>query len=300
MSAPTAEAVAATVPAFVPKRRFRLDWERLILWSSLAAGTLVALAGGLALLGDLPGVRPTRGMDLLATAFLVGSGPYAVAAWRKRRRLLALDTRLPDFLTDLASLHKAGLTLQDSLLTAAKGDYGKLTPHVRRAADQARWNVPVLRALENMKRDIGTPIADRALTVVLEAGRTGGNVPEVLEIAAENSRAFVNLRDQRARQMGMYTIITYVASVIFIGVCLALESIFVPRMIEAFSSVQSGGLGLASLPDIDSFRTLFYTAALVQAIGNGLVAGIIGEGRASAGLKHAWSMVLLCLVGFLG
>lgn len=289
-----------TRAAFVPKRRFRLDYAMVAIGTSAGLGGLIAIAAGIVLAGLVPGVTTDRGLDLIALAFLVATGPFALITWRRLSRLRALDARLPDFLTDLAGLHKAGLTLQESLITASRGDYGVLTPLVRRAADQARWNIPVLTALSNLKRDLGTPMSERTLTVVLEAARTGGNVPEVLGIAADNARAFVNLRDTRARTMGMYTIITYVASVIFIGVCLAMESVFVPRMIQAFSVAGSGGgLGLSSLPTSGGFRMMFYTAALVQAIGNGFVAGVIGEGRALAGLKHAWTMVLLCFLGFL-
>lgn len=284
---------------FLPVRP-GLDWRRGLVLGAAMVGAAIALAGGVVLTGIVPALAATRGMDLIALGFLVGVGPYAVEAWLTRRRLLALDTRLPDFLTDLAGLHKAGLTLQESLVTASKGDYGKLTPLVRRAADQARWNIPVLTALDTLKKSIGTPIAVRSFTVVLEAARTGGNVPEVMGIAAENARSFVNLRDQRARQMGMYTIITYVASVIFIGVCLAMQNVFVPRMLEAYTGASGAALGLASLPSADAFRTLFFTAALVQAVGNGMVAGIIGEGRVTAGLKHAWTMTVLVLLGFLG
>jgi flagellar protein FlaJ len=246
------------------------------------------------------GLPATRGLDLLALAFLVGVGPYAITTELERMRRDSLDARLPDFLTDLASLHKAGLTLRDSLVTAANGNYGRLTADVRMAADQARWNIPVLTALGNLRDRIGTPIAQRTLTVVLEAGRTGGNVPEVLEIAAGNARTFVALREQRKRTMGIYTIITYVASFVFIGVAIALQGIFVPRMIGAFSTTAGAGLQLAAkLPTAEAFRALFYTAALVQALGNGIVGGIMGEGRAGAGLKHAWAMVAMVFAGFL-
>lgn len=290
------------LPEFRPKRRFRMDWSAVAVAIATAAGLAFGAIGALLLAGDAPlglDLPASRGMDFIAVGLLVGMAPPAFLGLLRRRRLLAMDARLPDFLTDIASLHKAGLTLKDSILTASLGEYGPLTPLVRRCADQARWNLPVLVALDNFRVAVGTPIAQRTLTVVIEAGRSGGNVPEVLSIAGENARAYVNMRDQRARQMGMYTIITYVASVIFIGVCLSLQQVFVPRMIEAFSGASGGGLGLSTMPSADSFRMLFYTAALVQAVGNGLVAGVIGEGKTSAGLKHSWTMVLLCFVGFL-
>lgn len=291
--------------AFTPKKPFRVPWGGISVWTGIAIGTAIALAAVLVLLGKAPAQLATlprsRGMDVLALAFLVGIGPAAFRAWQERRRLLRLDTRLPDFLTDLAALHKAGLPLPESLMTAAKGEYGPLSTEVRVAADQVRWNIPVLVALEQLMKRLGTPIAQRALTVVLEAGRTGGNLPEVMEIAARNARSFVHLRDQRTRAMALYTIIIYVASGVFIGVALALQAIFVPRMLEAFGGAgATASLGLASsLPTADEFRALFYSAALVQAIGNGLVGGLMSEGRTLAGLRHAWFIVLLTALGFL-
>lgn len=292
---------ATDAAAFRPAPVVRVPWARLVVGGALALGAAAMLAG-VAIAAGLwrPGVDASRGLDLFALGFLAGVGPYALAVEVARRRRLALDARLPDFLMDLASLHKAGLTLRDSLLTAAEGDYGRLTRDVRVAADQARWNLPVLTALDNLRRRVGTPIATRTLTVVIEAGHSGGNVPEVLEIAASNARAFVDLREHRRRSMGVYTIITYVASLVFVGVALALDGIFVPRMIGAFSTGASGALSLArSLPSGDDFRLLFYVSALVQAIGNGLVGGVMAEGRVLAGLKHAWAMVAMCFVGFL-
>lgn len=297
-------AAPAQTVAFRPKQPFRMPWEGIVVGIAAAFGLGLALAGVLVALGAPPAQLAawprSRGMDLLAVAFLVGVAPPAYFSWLHRRRLLKLDERLPDFLTDLGALHKAGLTLQDSLVTTAGGDYGPLTREVRMAADQVRWNVPVLTALDNLRRRIGTPIAARTLTVVLEAGRTGGNLPEVIEIAAGNARSFIALRDSRRRSMGLYTIIIYVASLVFIGVALALQSIFVPKMIEAFGMTGGSGLPLANgMPTADEFRGLFYSAALVQAVGNGLVGGLMSEGRALAGLRHAWFLVLLTLLGFL-
>lgn len=297
--------MTTAVARFAPRKRFVVPWAEVAIAVAVFLGVSIACVAALVGLGRIEAlgplvVTPSRACDLLALAFLVGVGPYAAVSSGRRSKLLTLDARLPDFLNDLASLHKAGLTLQESLLTAAQGDYGPLNPYIREAADQVRWNIPILTALQNLQDRIGTPIAKRTLAVILEAGRTGGNVPEVIGIAAENSRAFINLREQRRRAMGLYTIITYVASVIFIAVCLALQGVFVPRMIEAFAKVAGGGggLGLSTLPSADAFRGLFFTAALVQAVGNGLIAGIMSDGKVVAGLRHSWTMVALALLGF--
>jgi len=307
VSAPSATSAARAAPAaavdFRPQKPFRMPWGNLFVYAMMALGLAVGVCGGLLIAhrppGALASLPASRGMDLLALGFLVGVGPAAFRHWIERRRLWKLDERLPDLLSDLAALHKAGLTLPAALLTTAKGDYGPLSPEVRMAADQVRWNIPVLTVVESLRKRLGTPIADRTLTVILEAGRTGGNLPEVMEIAAKNARSFVQLREQRVREMGLYTIIIYVASFVFIGVALALHFIFVPKMVEAFGTGAGASLGLASgLPTPDEFRGLFYSAALVQAFGNGLVGGLMSEGRSLAGLRHAWFMVAATALAF--
>lgn len=176
----TPAATPEIVP-FAPRGRVRIDWALVGISLGVLAGAAIALLGALVLAGRVhAALKPGRGLDLIAVGFLVAASPPAFVVWRNRRRLKGMDERLPDFLTDVASLHKAGLTLQDSLTAAAEGSYGPLDPAVRAAADQVRWNLPVLTVLENLKRRIGTPLATRTFTVVIEAGRTGGNVPEVL------------------------------------------------------------------------------------------------------------------------
>lgn len=285
---------------FTPRRRAQIPARLVVMTTCLVIGLVIAAFGGFVLAKRAPVSWPTsRGLDVLAVGFLVAATPASFFVWRDRRRRIDIDDRLPDFLTDVASLHKAGLTLQDSILAAAEGKYGALDAHVQTAADQVRWNLPVLTVLENMQRDVGTPLAVRTFTVVIEAGRTGGDVPEVLEIAAGNARSTVQMRQQRARAMSLYTIITYVASLVFLGVALAMQTIFVPRMIGSFGPNGGGGIGLASsLPSPDEFRFMFYTAGLVQAAGNGIVGGIMGEGSATAGLRHACIMVALCAAAF--
>ncbi|MCL2460517.1 MAG: secretion system protein, partial [Euryarchaeota archaeon] len=55
------------------------------------------------------------------------------------------------------------------------------------------------------------------------------------------------------------------------------------------------GLGRLSL---DTVNRLLYHTCLVQAICSGLVAGLMGEESAYAGLKHGCIMLVLALISF--
>lgn len=49
---------------------------------------------------------------------------------------------------------------------------------------------------------------------------------------------------------------------------------------------------------LDEIRFLYYSAVLIQAIGSGLVAGVLGEGSIPGGLKHGFLMVIVAYVTF--
>lgn len=299
-----ASALAVEAP-FAPRKRLRVDGWRVVTLLGLASGGAVMLLGALLLAGKLGSgalaIPSGRGIDLIAIGFLVAAGPAALAHARRQARRDALDERLPDFLSDVAALHKAGMTLAESIVTAAGGSYGPLDVEVQRAADQVKWNLPVVVALENFARRLDSALARRTMTVVLEAARIGGNVPEVLDIAASNARAEVTLRQERERSMGLYVIITYVAGLVFVGVALAMQGVFVPKMVAAFSKNAKFGsaAGLAQLPSAEQFRLLFYVSALAQSVGNGLIGGLMTQRNPLAGLKHSCAMVALCVAGFL-
>jgi hypothetical protein len=46
------------------------------------------------------------------------------------------------------------------------------------------------------------------------------------------------------------------------------------------------------------YRVFYFLAALVQGLGNGLVAGLMTSGRASDGLRHAFLMALIAYAAF--
>lgn len=261
---------------------------------------VLALRGAITSLG--PWTLPAYGwLDLLGLAFLATAAPLAVYFTLEERRIQNLEERLPDLLTDIAALHRAGMTLTEALKVAARGHYGALTPEVQHVADQIRWNVPVLDALEEFRARVRTPLVERTMTVVIEAGHSGGNITEVLELAAGNARAVSALRRQRKSEMALYVSIIYVAFAVFLAVIASLQGLFVPKMVTAVSaasSMGSGPLGRKGTPSIGEFRGLFLVTVLIQAVSNGFVGGMMGEGRLRAGLKHAAVMVAIGLVAF--
>ena len=72
---------------------------------------------------------------------------------------------------------------------------------------------------------------------------------------------------------------------------------FLPKLYEAASGAGQligGGSGLT----LESYKFIYIATALSQAIGSGIVAGSLAEGKAIAGLRHGTIMILITYIVF--
>lgn len=246
-----------------------------------------------------------RWVELFSLGLLAGVGPYGFYYSRRAKRIRALEERFPDFLRDLAASRKAGLTLENGVRIAARGEYGALTPDIQKMADQLSWNVPFEEALTRFRDRVGTPLVMRACSLINEAGRSGGNVTDVLEAAAIDAREIKSLENERRLTMSLYTVVVYIAFFVFLAVAAVLYGQFVPEVLKTTQAVstQQGapgaglrfgaeGLGLAD------YRTFFFLASIMQGLGNGILAGQMESGKPLFGLRHSFVMVLVTLLLF--
>lgn len=285
-------------------------WEMRVLVASLPlAGGLLALAflGWQGIVDAVPGARFDAMTPplLSALALLVACGPMGWFGYVRERHVSQLEERFPDFLRDLNESYGAGLTMAQAIRVAARGDYGKLNPEIKRMANQVSWGTPFHEALTMFADRVETPIVTRAVALINKATRAGGNTKDVLAAAARDAREIKALQQERKLSMTLYVIVIYVAFGVFLGVVAALQGLLVPALLQTTQGV--GSRGLAGLPvatnvSFMDFRLIYFGVGLVQALGSGIVAGVMAEGSYAAGLKHGTILVLLTILtlGLLG
>lgn len=282
-----------------------IPWTRIV---GIPVAILAALLGlwGLALeVGALaPGLLPPlpaglAGIDLVGVAVVLGLGPPGVHAALAERSRRKLEEQFPHFLTDLAANRKAGFTLAESVRLASQGDYGPLTPHVRRMAAQLSWNIPFEEALERFAHQVGTPLVQRSASLVLEAERTGGHIADILQAVARDAREIKTLDRERRLAMHTYTVVMYVTFLVFLGVLAMLYTQLLPPLLGTeITGDDPVGRLLQSETTLEAQRTFFFTASLVQAVGTGALAGKMAGGRTQPGLLHAAVMGLAAVLTF--
>lgn len=284
----------------------RLRQDLVVYGLSGVAG--IALAGVLAgvLTGRVERLGPMQAdldlaKDLIFLTILVTAAPVGVYLHRKNRRVDNIEARLPDFLNDLAENRRAGLTLAAALQSAARSDYGELSPEIRKMAHQVAWGVPFEEALEQLGQRVPTQLVQRSTNLVVATGRTGGSVAELLKAAARDAYEIKAMESERRVQMMTYLIVIYVVFMVFMLVIAVLDVQFLPRVLEANEAARDAGgqgFGADSDVDLDRLRFVYFNTAIVQAIGNGVVAGVLTEGRLTAGLRHIALMTTLAWVVF--
>jgi flagellar protein FlaJ len=240
------------------------------------------------------GLPSGRWLDFLSFALLSALGPYGFYIVNRQKRIRRLEERFPDFLRDIAASRRAGLTLTAAVTIAARGEYGALTPEIQKMADQLSWNVPFDEALQRFADRVNTPLVQRAVSLIIEASRSGGNVTDVLLAAARDAREIKNLEMERTTTISLYAAIIYITFFVFLAVAAVLYGTFVPEILKSSTiAAKGGGFGGLSFGSVslEDYRVFYFLAALVQGLGNGFVAGIMATGKTLSGLPHSFAMV---------
>ena len=253
--------------------------------------SLFIILGILSLFGVVKGFGST--IDFFVFALLSGTGVYGTYQILQARRISRIDAIFPDFIRDLAESRRAGMTFTKAILFASKGHYGFLTPEIQKISQEVSWGSNVNDALRAFAVRVNTKSIQRTITLIIEAGKGGGNVADVLDVAAKDAREIKMLERERKTNMMSYVIVIYVGIFVFLAIVLILLTSFVPAMVgtEGSQGMQGimGGGNLASQREIND---VFYLACIVQAFGSALVAGVFEDGRYTSSVKHIFIMVL--------
>ena len=274
-----------------------------VLFVSIPAALLLLIGGSLNLVISYgPGVLFTTTMvdDVLVFALLIAIVPLAILDLKEALRVSSIEASLPNFFRDVAGMNDSGMTLPHAIHIVSEGEYGALTPHIRKLDTEMSWGIPFVEAIRRFGNTVNTPLAERSVDLIAHASSAGGDVSEVLRAAAHDAYEFFNLKSERRNGMMIYMIIIVMSFFVFLFVIGVLSSTFLTTMAEAGEAVAGSGSSQTFMGTVDLFlyNRLFSHSALIQGFFSGLAAGIMGEGRVLAGLKYSAIMVLIAWVAF--
>ena len=248
----------------------------------------------------------SRFLTWITIAVIALIGPYGFFLGKKQREIKQIERRLPDFLRDVAEAGRFGMTLAEAIVVSSSGRYGTLTPEIKKMAAQISWGVPATEALRLFSERVKTPMVGRIVSIIVKSSDAGGDVADVLTMVSHDAKESQLTEDERRITMSTYIAVIYISFFVFIVTIWILNATFLPKMREASESLGggSGSLGSQSpiaenLPSvIFDIKTAFFIAVFVHGLGDGILAGVLDNGKIPNGLKHSFLMLLIAVVGF--
>jgi flagellar protein FlaJ len=283
--------------------RRKTDYGRTLLIVGLVIAIILFAIGFLDAIGGLE--TPLLWIDYVALGLMAVCGPYGFYTTHKHKKIKDIEARLPDFLRDVAEAGRFGMTLAEAVKISSRGRYGGLTPEIRRMAAQIDWGVPAAEAMRLFAERVNTPLVNRMMSIIIKANDAGGNVADVLTMAAHDARETMLNQNERKIAMSTYTIVIYVSFMVFIATIFILNVTFLPKMQEAGSQVAAGAAaaGITNMPAtiqtdvIPTVQFIFIVAVVIHAFGDGILAGVLQDGRIANGMRHSFIMLAFGLIG---
>jgi archaeal flagellar protein FlaJ len=278
------------------------------LYAGTAVGVMLFLIGGLCAVGLLGfQIRPGEGaginpaLDFSVLGMIAILAPYGFLQSAKERRVGQIEDRLPDFLRDVAEAGRFGMTLPDAIVVASRGRYGLLTEEIKKMASQIEWGVPVANALRLFEDRVPTPLVRRVVSIITRANEAGGNVADVLTMVAHDTREAQLSVKQRQITMLTYVTVIYIAFFVFLVTIYIMAAVFLPQMVTAGQGISQSSLSTSaggastltlSFGYVPLLFVAFLVAVIVHAVGDGIMAGVLYNGRIAEGMQHATIMLV--------
>jgi flagellar protein FlaJ len=215
--------------------------------------------------------------------------PAAVLDYLDYRWRCSVDEHLPDLFRSIVQAEKTGMTLTQAIEEASKRRYGPLTTELKRMVAQMSWGKSLEDVFQSFSERVNTSLTKRVVPLIVEASHSGGHVENVFEPMGKFVQSTLTAEKERQAQTRPYIAIVYVAFFVFLFTVIMLFKAFFVQ-ISGMPSLNSGVLSS------DEARRLFFHMSVIQALFGGLVAGKMGEGTMSGGLKHS---VILLAVGYI-
>ncbi len=260
----------------------KVHWFGIVVGILVGGGSLVIFMGS------------RLSYFLLVVALLIVAFPFAISFLIGQSRQKEKEEKFLEFARDLVENVRSGTPISRSIVNLKGRNYGTLSPHVDKLANQLSMGIVLTNAFGVFARETKSRVIARAVGLISEAERAGGKIDTILDSVARSVNQIEQLREERKAAVSNLVTQGYLIFLVFIVIMLILEFKILPLV----SDLQGGGglsVGVVNL-NSDQFSMPLFVMLLVQSFFAGLVIGKISEGTVKAGFKHSFILIALTLL----
>lgn len=231
---------------------------------------------------------------LIGMGIILGASPFVFSTIRETKLENEKEEMFLEFARNLAESGKTGIPVSKSIINMKNKPYGILSEHIKKLANQIYLGIPLGIALKVFSKDINNKTISRAITLIGQAEKSGGDIGEILEAVAGAVSTSDKLKKERKAIISTLVIQGYIIFFIFMIIILVLQLKIIP-MISGISGLETGigeaATATSSVSGAEVSSSFFYLL-LIQGFFSGLVIGKLAEKNIKAGIKHSFILVI--------
>jgi len=257
-------------------------------WLGITVGVLVAVGSIFMFMGsDLM-------YFLMVIGLIMGLIPFMISFLLTQSKQQEKEEKFLAFSRDLVEMVRSGTPVSKSIINLRNRNYGSLAPHILKLANQLSIGITLTNAFEVFAKDTKSKVISRAVSLISEAEKAGGNIETILDSVANSVNQIEQLRKERKAAISNLVTQGYLIFIVFIIIMLVLEFKILPLVSDLQGGegmkVDTGGI------NPDQFSMPLFVMILVQSFFAGLMIGKISEGSIKNGIKHSFILLAITLL----
>ena len=214
----------------------------------------------------------------MALAISIPTIAFSLILFMKmERRASEIENSIPDFLRQLSSMLKVGLSLENALIDMSNHGKGPLYDELRRVVVEIRMGKSLDESFNGMAMRLDSKDLERSFKIILNAHKSGGSLSDIILDVSDDLRAILVLKRERKASVMMSIMFLVIASTIAAPFALGVVGVYSSFMME----LGKGG----SICEVAPLAAEIYL--IIQSICAGFLIALIMYGDLRKGLRYS-------------
>ena len=221
--------------------------------------------------------------SILFAPFVIFPAIYTYVSVKQEQNTSKIEQSAPDFLRQLSSMLKVGLSFENAMEDMSKYGQGPLYDEMRRAILEIRMGRNFDEAWIAMSKRLNSRELERIFIIILDGRRSGSSMADVIMNVSDDLRDLLAIKRERKSSVMMAVMFLIISAVIATPFALGMVSVYAQFM-ESFGQVSDL---VAIAPVAGQFYLIIHSLLI------GLIISVIMYGSFKKGIKFSVPIVVV-------
>ena len=222
-------------------------------------------------------------LSILFAPFVIFPAIYTYVSVKQEQNTSKIEQSAPDFLRQLSSMLKVGLSFENAMEDMSKYGQGPLYDEMRRAILEIRMGRNFDEAWIAMSKRLKSRELERIFIIILDGRRSGSSMADVIMNVSDDLRDLLAIKQERKSSVMMAVMFLIISAVIATPFALGMVSVYAQFM-ESFGQVTDL---VAVAPIAGQFYLVIHSLLI------GLIISVIMYGSFKKGIKFSVPIVVV-------